>query len=117
MDDRLGVAGCRKRVAAPREIAPELAEVVDLAVEDHPNRAVFISYRLIAGLEVDDAQATHAETHPSGDVHAAGVGASMDHGVAHGLHTGGVDAGSRQARDSRNTAHDCRPLFSGSRST
>ena len=36
-------------MAVRLELGAELGEVVDLAVEDHPDRAVFVGQRLIAG--------------------------------------------------------------------
>ena len=59
--DDLGVGRRREAVAARHELAPQLAVVVDLAVEDDPDRAVLVGDRLLAGLEVDDGQPAHAE--------------------------------------------------------
>ncbi len=43
-------------MAARFELGAQLGEVVDLAVEDDPDRAVLVGHRLIAGGEIDDAQ-------------------------------------------------------------
>ena len=74
----------RKRVPAPLEIAPQLLVVVDLAVEDDPDRAVLVRDRLVAAVEIDDAEAAHAERDAVADVHTLIVGAAMRHGAAHG---------------------------------
>ena len=50
----------QKRWPAPRARA-QLAEVVDLAVEDDLHRAVLVGDRLVAGLEVDDREPAEAE--------------------------------------------------------
>ena len=71
VDDDLGVA-VRARSGGPRRSSSraQLAEVVDLAVEDDDDRAVLVEDRLVAGLEVDDAQALDAEA----DAAVAGAG-------------------------------------------
>src|SRR6266850_2129790 len=43
------------------ELGAQLAEVVDLAVEHDPDGTVLVVDRLMAGREIDDAQAPHAE--------------------------------------------------------
>ncbi len=55
--DDLGVAVRGERVAAGHELFPKLAEVVDLAVERHPDRAVLGADRRVAVDEIDDRQA------------------------------------------------------------
>ena len=50
-----------ERVPAGVELRAQLAIVVDLAVEDHPDRAVLVADRLMAAGEIDDAQPAHAE--------------------------------------------------------
>src|SRR5262249_38925257 len=61
MDDGLGIARGVKDMAAALQLAAELLEVVDFAVEDYPDRSVLVVNRLAAGLGVDDAEAAHAE--------------------------------------------------------
>ena len=48
---------------AALELGAQLAEVVDLAVEDDADRAVLVEDRLVAARQVDDRQAAH----PQGD--------------------------------------------------
>ena len=74
MDDGFGVARCPEGVAALFELAPQLAVVVDLAVEHHPDGAVFVANRLLAGLEVDDAQPAHAEPDAVAEVEPSSSG-------------------------------------------
>jgi hypothetical protein len=47
------------------ELAPQVAVVVDLAVEDDPDGAILVADRLLAVVEIDDAQPPHAEATPS----------------------------------------------------
>ena len=52
----------RKRWPARLELGPQRGVVVDLAVEDDPDRPVLVGHRLVAGgREVDDRQAAMAE--------------------------------------------------------
>ena len=64
MDDHLGVAVRAEAVPARLELGADVGEVVDLAVEDDPDRAVLVGERLIAGREIDDAQAAMPEADP-----------------------------------------------------
>ena len=68
------------------EIAAQLGEVVDLAVEDDPDRAVLVVNRLMAGRQIDDAQPPHPERHAFFHPHALVVGAAMADDVAHPMH-------------------------------
>jgi hypothetical protein len=84
VNDRLRIAGRPQCVPAPLEIAPQLLVVVDLAVEDDPDGPVFVRDRLGAVIEIDDAEAPHADRHAVADVHTLIVRASMRHDAAHG---------------------------------
>ena len=70
-------------MAARLELAAQLAEVVDLAVADEPQRAVRVGERLVAAGEVDDREPAHAERAGAVDVHALVVGAAMDGDARH----------------------------------
>src|SRR5262245_45501202 len=61
MDDRFGVAIGAKLVAGAFEPATEVEVVIDFAVEDEPNGAVFVRHRLASGDEVDDREAAKAK--------------------------------------------------------
>src|SRR6266849_2080622 len=74
VDDRLGIAGRAEDVTASHEIPAEIVEVVDLPVEDDPDRTVLVANGLIAGMQVDDAEPSHAQADPRAHVHASGVG-------------------------------------------
>ncbi len=65
-DFRVGVRA--ERVAARFELHSKLGEVVDLAVEDRPDRPVFVRQRLIAGRQVDDAEPAMPEADAVGGV-------------------------------------------------
>ena len=84
MGDRLGIGGRVEGVAAGLELRPQLLEVVDLAVEHDPDRAVLVPDGLPPGLEVDDPEAAHAEADARAEVEAVLVRATMRDGRAHG---------------------------------
>ena len=75
--DHLGVALGHEAMAAPLEAGAQLGVVVDLAVEDHRDRAILVVDRLIARREVDHPQALDAEPDARRDVHASSVRTAM----------------------------------------
>src|SRR4051812_6927297 len=97
MDEHLGVAGRLERVARAAEALAELAEVVDLAIEDDDDAAVLVVDRLIAGVEVDDAQALDAKSDLVFQMDAARVRPTVLESRAHlhdhrALHRNAVDS-------------------------
>src|SRR5207237_587611 len=67
------------------QLAAQLAEVVDLAVEDQPHLAVLAGHRLFAAGEIDDRQAPEAERHSGLEVHAVAVGPAVRERARHAL--------------------------------
>ena len=63
VNDDFGVGRRVERWPAASSSRAQLAEVVDLAVEHDPDRAVLVVNRLMAGRQIDDAQAAHPERH------------------------------------------------------
>src|SRR4026209_1640904 len=55
MDQAFGIRAGAEHVAAAFECVTQLSVVVDLAVEDDPDAAIFIRDRLAPGVETDDA--------------------------------------------------------------
>ena len=103
--DHLRVALGREAVAGPLEPVAQLAVVVDLAVEDDHDRAVLVGDRLVAGREVDHAQALDAEPGAVGREDAPLVGAAMLEARAHLLEQRPADPASVVARLSDDPAH------------
>ena len=77
VDDDLGIGTGSERMAELDQLLAQFDEVVDLAVEDHLDRAVLVAHRLRSAFDVDDAQAPVAER--CGLVHevAFAVGAAV----------------------------------------
>ena len=70
-------------MSAGLQVAPEVGVVIDLAVEHNPNRPVFVRERLLARLEIDDAEATMREGGLSVQAQARFVRTAMCDDVAH----------------------------------
>src|SRR6266508_2649874 len=83
MDDGFGVAVRAEDVTVALEVAAQFAVVVDLAVEDDPDGAILVRDGLVAAIQVDDAEAPHADGDAVPDVHALIVGTAMHHCAAH----------------------------------
>ena len=61
MDDDFGVRGSLELVTVGLEVPTEIKKVVDLAVKNDPNGAVFVRDWLAAVLDVNDAQPTMSQ--------------------------------------------------------
>ena len=94
-----------KRCPRPSNLAAQLPEVVDLAVEHHPDGPILVGDRLAPGIEVDDAQAAHAQTHSGREVEAFVVGTPVDDGRAHVAQFLFEDGLAVQAHDASDSAH------------
>ena len=84
-------------------------EVVDLAVEGDPDRAVLIRHRLAGQRrEIDDRQTPEAETGPLivADEHALIVGTSMLEPIAHGDDRLGPHRRAIERQFTADAAHD-----------
>src|SRR6266446_6248353 len=61
MDQHLGIAAGLETMTPCLEFSAQDEIVVDLAVEDGPDRPVLVAHRLVAGMQVDDGEAPVAE--------------------------------------------------------
>src|SRR5919108_1851137 len=105
VDDRFGIARGAEDVALLLELVPELAIVVDLAVEHDPDGGVLVRHGLLAAGQVDDAQTAHAERHTVSEIDAFLVRSAMDHDAAHIPDLLFEDRPSVPPHDSGDTAH------------
>ena len=83
MQDGLGVGARPVAVPGPFERRAQRGVVVDLAVEDDPERAGLVGHRLVAALDVDDAQTPMAQMSPGVVIEAEIVRAAMADRVGH----------------------------------
>src|SRR5260370_38103383 len=61
----------------------ELAVVIDLTIEDDPEGSVFVGQRLVAGLQVDDAQTTHPDAETAVRVKPAAIRPATGQHLSH----------------------------------
>src|SRR6266508_3250529 len=108
-------------VALRLELGPELRVVVDLAAEGHPDRAVLVGHRLVAGCgEVDDREPPVPERDPllGGVPGAPVVGAAVVDPLAHPGHELLVDGEAlARAQDPADAAHQSALTGGGATST
>jgi len=106
VDDHLGVALRPEDVPERDELRDQRLEVVDLAVEDHDDRAVLVVERLLAGGEVDDREAPVAEADARLDVQPAAVGTAVVLRLVHAVEERAVDlAPAGGVEDADDAAH------------
>src|SRR5581483_1762313 len=104
MHQRFGIAVGDETMAARNQVLPQFLVIVDLAVEYHPNGAVLVRDRLVAGAQIDDAEAAHADAARPVYMKAFIVGAAMANAVAHRTNLRDADVRPRQQL-SCDTAH------------
>ena len=83
------------------EAGAQLAVIVDLAVEDDDESAVFVRDRLMAARHVDDAEPADAEADAVGEIEPFVVRTAVHHGPGHAAQDGRVDG----AKDTADAAH------------
>src|SRR5438445_8947575 len=85
VNDHFGVRARGEFVAAVDQLLPKRLEVVNLAVEDDPHGSVFIRNGLMTGMQIDDAQASHAHSDMRRDKETLVVRPTVHEGRAHTL--------------------------------
>jgi hypothetical protein len=85
MEDDLGVAPRPEDVAA-RQLVAEVVVVVDLAVEDEPERPVLVRHGLPAGVRIDDGKPRVTQDDAPLAAHPMAVGPAMGEGRQHRRH-------------------------------
>ena len=63
MDQALGIGRRREAMTTFLEVVSQFPIVVNLSVEDHPYRAIFIVDRLLPRMHIDDRQPAHPQAH------------------------------------------------------
>ena len=88
------------------ELCAHVGVVVNFAVEDHPDGAVLIRQRLLAGFQVDDAQPAMGERRMGVAMQPCLVGSAIGDAVAHSHRARRcVLVESFDSHDSSNAAH------------
>src|SRR5271165_5128078 len=95
MNDDLGVAVCAEAVTAGDQTLTQGSVIVDLAVKHDPDRAVFVTDRLMASDKINDAEAAHAQPNAALHVSPLIIGTAMKHGITHPPQEIGIDLSAR----------------------
>ena len=83
----LGIRARPEATAERLQLRAQLLEIVELAIVDHDKAPVGRRHRLAAGLaQIDDGEATMAESDGAVDPDALPVGATMRDNIGHALH-------------------------------
>src|SRR5258708_382045 len=106
MDDGLGVAGGLQPMTALPQRVPELAIVVNLAVEDDPDRTILVADWLLAAFEVNDAQPSHAQSRAGPEVDPFLIGSAVHQHLAHGADFVFEDWFAVKANNSSDATHE-----------
>jgi hypothetical protein len=94
-------------MAAGDELLTQRSMVVNFAVENDPESAIFVADGLMTSDEVDDAQPAHAKSNTALLVYAFVIRAAMYHCPAHLTQNSGIDlAILRKPHHSSDSAHD-----------
>jgi hypothetical protein len=83
MNRHFGIAVRAKPVTARDEVLPQLAIIVDLAIQNHRDGFIFVRDGLMTGVKVNDAQAAYTEGARTIDVISFIVGPTVTNLVTH----------------------------------
>ena len=92
LQDHLGIGGGMEAVALRQQLFAQFAVVVDLPVVDDRQAFILVEDRLIAGGQVDDAQAAVPQADLAGRVNRPGIRPTVRQDAAHRLHQRAVIA-------------------------
>src|SRR6266851_309010 len=105
MNNDLGVGLCREFVAPSNQFLTKMLKVVDLAVKNDPDRSILIRDRLMTGMQINDAEASHAEAYIGANEKAVVVRTAMDNRRAHAADVLRRDGTAVKTENSYNAAH------------
>ena len=91
VNDHFGIAAGAEHMAQRLQFGNQFLVVVDLAVVDDRDAAVFVVQRLLAGRQIDDRQPPVAEAHPRLQMQSAFVGAAVELRLVHPIEEATVD--------------------------
>src|SRR3990172_11770722 len=83
MDDHLGIGVRAKMMSLLFQLVTQLFEIIDLSVANDPNRFVLVGNRLMASLQVNDAEAAHAEANTAVIIMPFIIRAAMHNHASH----------------------------------
>ena len=83
-------------MAAASQIRAQLAIVVNLAIQNRPNRLIFVGDRLPPVLQIDNAEPPHADSARAFDVISLVIGTAVANLAAHSADVRGFHVPSKQ---------------------
>ena len=89
MDDNFGIRARREDVPLPLQLTAQFLEVINLSIQHHPDRAIFVAQRLVAAFHIDDAEAPDPKRNRTLKILALIVWPSMNDFREHPLHEDG----------------------------
>ena len=104
MKDAFGVGARPELVPALDKVRIQVREVMRFAVEDDPERFVFVGNGLVAAFDVDDGEPPHAQTDARFHMEAVAIRSAVDDRPGHGFHQSLVQG----FRDPNRKFHKCR---------
>ena len=106
MNDCLGVALAAVMMAFPFQLGAQLLVIVDFSVVHDPNAAVFIADGLLAGSDINDAQAAHGQTDVFFHEESVVIGPAMNHLLVHRRQKSAIHpTGSIDMQNAANSTH------------
>ena len=85
MNNGLGIAVGAVAMAARLQAGPQLGVVINLAVKNNPNRAIFVAEGLMSGLYVHDTQPAHGDADVAVEISPRIVRTAMHDLAIHGF--------------------------------
>ena len=105
MDNDFRVGLRLKLMPVAKQLFAQFDVIVNLSVKDKLQAAVFIAQRLRSALEVDDAQAAHADTHPWSCEASLPVRATMPNYPGHAIEQFAIDRRTITIKNADDSAH------------
>src|SRR5256885_9901852 len=108
VNDNLTIGARSKLVTTCQELLTQRLKVINLAIEDHPHRAVLIAERLMPAVQIDNAQAPHTQSDLRLNEETFVVRPAVAHDRTHRTQVARVHGTIVKAHDSGNATHRIR---------
>src|SRR5712692_8566768 len=83
VNDHLSIRSSAELIAAAFKFGAQLFEIVDLAIQNDPNRFLDIGHRLVSARQINDGKPPEAQSEWAGDEVALVVGTAVNHRSRH----------------------------------
>src|SRR6266851_10339757 len=86
MDNYFCVRMCTEGMPAGFELGAQLGKIVDFAVENHPDGAVFVMDRLASTRKIDNTEPAYSQPDCTFDIDSLIVWTAVHNGLTHAAH-------------------------------